>query len=76
MIDSFEASFPSVSAILSQATIQAIYMGHRRWLENLVRAVDRIGLKPVIEAEYEFGNFLAALNCFSRGPFGKVVITV
>ncbi|MGX1164145.1 NADPH:quinone reductase-like Zn-dependent oxidoreductase [Bradyrhizobium sp. USDA 372] len=76
VIDSFNSSFPSVPAILAQATIQAIYVGHRRGLQDLVRAVDRIGLKPVIEAEFEFADFLSALDVFAKGPFGKVVITV
>lgn len=69
------SSFPSVPAIQAQATIQAIYVGHRRGLENLVRAVDQIGLKPVIGAEFTFVDFLPALDAFTKGAFGKVVVT-
>jgi hypothetical protein len=42
----------------------------------LVRAVDQIGLKPVIEAEFTFADFLSALDTFAKGPFGKVVVTL
>jgi NADPH:quinone reductase-like Zn-dependent oxidoreductase len=76
VIDSFDCHFPSVPAIMAQATIQAIYVGHRRGLENFACAVDQIGLKPVIEAEFAFSNFLSALDAFVKGPFGKVVVTV
>lgn len=49
-------------------------MGHRRGLEDVVGAVDRIGPKPVIDKRYTFAELREALAHLDRGPFGKVVI--
>ena len=43
-------------------------------LEDLVRAVDRIGLKPVIDGRYAFKALPEALDHLARGAFGKVVV--
>ncbi len=56
--------------------VEGTQVGHRRSLEDFVRAVDRIGLKPVIDAEYDIENLPAALDHVARGPFGKIVVTV
>jgi NADPH:quinone reductase-like Zn-dependent oxidoreductase len=62
--------------MLKSLTIQGVVVGHRRALEDLVRAVDRVGLEPVIDAEYAFADLNAALDHLDRGPFGKVVVRV
>jgi NADPH:quinone reductase-like Zn-dependent oxidoreductase len=41
-----------------------------------VRAVDAIGLKPVIDHRYGFDELDAALDHLDRGPFGKIVLQV
>lgn len=53
---------------------QGIGVGHRRGLEDVVGAVDRIGPKPVIDKRYTFAELREALAHLDRGPFGKVVI--
>jgi NADPH:quinone reductase-like Zn-dependent oxidoreductase len=55
-------------------TIDGIQVGHRRALEDFVRAIDRTGIKPVIDGEYALADLPAALNHLERGPFGKVVV--
>ena len=50
-------------------------MGHRRALEDFVRAVDVTGLKPVIEHRYRFNELKQALEHLDRGAFGKIVLT-
>ena len=50
-------------------------MGHRRALEDFVRAVDVTGLKPVIEHRYRFNQLEQALEHLDRGAFGKIVLT-
>jgi alcohol dehydrogenase len=62
--------------LLKQVTIQGIGVGHRRALEDLVRAVDQSGLKPVIDRVYDFKALPAALDHLERGAFGKVVLQV
>jgi NADPH:quinone reductase-like Zn-dependent oxidoreductase len=56
--------------------IDGLQVGHRRALEDLVRAADRIALRPVIAAEYALHDLPAALAHLERGAFGKVVVTL
>jgi NADPH:quinone reductase-like Zn-dependent oxidoreductase len=60
----------------SQGVLQGIFVGHRRGLENLVRAVDQFELEPVVDAVYPLAEFPKALEHLDRGPFGKLVIRV
>jgi len=65
----------SVMALLaSRATITGIAVGPRRALEDLVRAVDALGIRPVIEASYAFDELPQALAHVRRGAFGKIVV--
>ncbi|SEA53157.1 zinc-dependent alcohol dehydrogenase family protein [Acidovorax soli] len=57
-----------------RATVQGISVGHRRALEELVRAVDANGLEPVIAGEYTADEVPAAFAHLERGAFGKVVV--
>lgn len=61
---------------LKAVTVQGIGVGHRRALEDLVRAVDRCGIKPVIDRRYTFTELPSALDHLDRGAFGKIVIEV
>ena len=45
-----------------------------RAVEDVVRAIDSTGIKPVIAAQHPFSDLQAALDELDRGPFGKVVI--
>lgn len=74
VLEGFDSTFPSVPAIHSFATIQAIYVGHRAGLERLVRAVDTCGFSPAIDSEFDFAEFPNALARLQQGPFGKVVV--
>jgi NADPH:quinone reductase-like Zn-dependent oxidoreductase len=60
--------------LLGRATVQGISVGHRRALEDLVRAVDTTGLQPVIAGEYGADEVPAAFAHLRRGAFGKVVV--
>ncbi|WGS48118.1 NAD(P)-dependent alcohol dehydrogenase [Paraburkholderia sp. D15] len=69
-------SLPSVPSFLGRPTIQGIGVGHRRAFEELVRAVDALALKPVVDQVYAFDELPAALAHLERGAFGKVVVRV
>ncbi|MBP6115769.1 MAG: NAD(P)-dependent alcohol dehydrogenase [Neisseriaceae bacterium] len=72
-----DALHGSVSHMLVKApTIKGIHVGHRRALVDLVRAVDAINLKPIIDATYPWAALPAALEHLARGAFGKVVVTL
>lgn len=75
-LEGFEVSGSVIPLLLKLVTIQGIGVGHRRALEDLVHAVDRLALKPVIDSRHAFDALPAALDALDRGPFGKVVIDV
>lgn len=70
----FEVSAPVAPVLFKDVVIQGIGTGHRRALEDLVRMVNRTGLKPVIDTCYSLDDLPEALDHLSSGPFGKVVI--
>ena len=76
VLEGFEISGPVGPLMLKGITIQGIAVGHRRALEDLTRAVDRLGLEPTIEARYVLADLPRALDHLDRGPFGKIVVTM
>ena len=74
VLEGLEISAPTVPLILKSPTVQGISVGHRRALEDFVRAVDAIGLKPVIDRRYRFEEAREAFAHLDRGAFGKIVI--
>ena len=74
LLGGLELGAPTTPVILKAPVIQGVVTGHRTALEGLVRAVDRIGLKPAIDGRYTFEELPAALDHLGRGAFGKVVI--
>ncbi len=76
VIDGFEVSASALPMFLKKLTVQGIGVGHVRALRDLVRAVDHLGLKPVIDRGYPLAELPAALDHLARGPFGKVVVTM
>lgn len=76
VIEGFELAAPVFPVLLKQLHVQGIFVGHRRAAEDFVRAVDGLGLKPVIDHRYPFAALQDALDHLERGPFGKVVIDV
>lgn len=75
-LDGYSMSLPSIPSFLGRPTIQGIGVGHRRALEDLVRAVDTLELKPAVDTVYAFDQLPAALAHLERGAFGKVVVKV
>ncbi|OLN27622.1 Alcohol dehydrogenase [Desulfovibrio sp. DV] len=73
-LEGFELSASAMPLMLKDVTVQGIGTGHRRALEDLVRAVDRTGMKPVIDTRYQLADLSAALDHLDRGAFGKIVI--
>jgi NADPH:quinone reductase-like Zn-dependent oxidoreductase len=75
-LDGFELSAPAMPLMLKDVTIHGIGTGHRASLERLVAAVDRGGLRPVIDHRYAFDELPTAIDHLERGAFGKLVIDV
>ncbi|MFL7961489.1 zinc-binding dehydrogenase [Pseudomonas kielensis] len=75
-LDGFDLSAPAMPLMLKDVTVHGIGTGSRHALENLIRAVDQIGLKPVIDVRYTMVDVLSAFDHLGRGAFGKIVIDV
>jgi NADPH:quinone reductase-like Zn-dependent oxidoreductase len=71
-----EIRLSAVPMMLKRTIIQGITVGHRRALEDLIRAIDTHGIKPIIDEIYDFNAVPAAFDHLERGPFGKIVIDV
>lgn len=69
-----EIVLSAVPMMLKRAIIQGISVGHRRAFEDMNRAIDEHGIKPVIDKVYAFEDARAAFDHLERGPFGKVVV--
>jgi len=76
VLEGFDISGHFAPLALKHLTVEGIQVGSRSGLEAFVRAVDRTGLKPVIEAKYDLADLPAALDHLARGPFGKIVVTM
>jgi NADPH:quinone reductase-like Zn-dependent oxidoreductase len=76
VLEGFDLSGPAGPVLLKSPVIQGISVGSRRGLEEMVAAVDRTGLNPVIDRRYALNDLPAALDHLDRGPFGKIVVTM
>jgi NADPH:quinone reductase-like Zn-dependent oxidoreductase len=71
-----DISIAAVPLMLRRAVIQGVSVGHRHSFEKMNDAIQRHGIKPVIDRIYPFGEAKAAFAHLDRGPFGKVVIQI
>lgn len=75
-LEGFEISAPAMPLMLKDVVIHGIGTGHRRALEDLVAAVDRVAMTPTVDQVYPMSELPAALDHLDRGPFGKLVVEV
>lgn len=76
VLDGFELAGGIAPFARKKLTLDGIQVGHRRALEDLVRAVVTTGITPVVDAEYALEDLPSALAHLDRGAFGKVVVGV
>jgi NADPH:quinone reductase-like Zn-dependent oxidoreductase len=69
-----EIVLSAVPLMLKRAVIHGVSVGHRRSFEDMNRAIDENGIKPVIDEVYAFEDARAAFDHLERGPFGKIVV--
>ncbi|MGW4800590.1 hypothetical protein ACWEPC_50045, partial [Nonomuraea sp. NPDC004297] len=74
ILEGYEISGHVAHLARKKLRIDGLQVGHRRALEDLVRASEHLALGPVIAAEYALPDLPAALAHLERGPFAKVVI--
>lgn len=73
-LEGFDALLPAAPLMFKNMSIHGIGAGHRRALEDLVAAVDRPGIQPVVDAIYPLPELPVALDHLERGCFGKIVV--
>lgn len=76
LLEGVELSTPVRPLMLKTVAIHGIAVGHRRGLEALVRAVERTGIRPVIDRRHPLAALPAALDHLDRGAFGKIVVEI
>jgi NADPH:quinone reductase-like Zn-dependent oxidoreductase len=69
-----ELHAPILSILFKRAQLVGIGVGHRRAMEDMIRAVDQLKLQPIVDAIYPFAEAPAAFSHMKRGPFGKIVV--
>ena len=76
LLEATELRATIMTLLWKRAELVAIGVGHRRAQEDMVRAIDALALKPVVDAVHDFADTPAAFAHLARGAFGKVVIRV
>ncbi|HZK99267.1 MAG TPA: NAD(P)-dependent alcohol dehydrogenase [Caulobacteraceae bacterium] len=68
----------NVAAIFAaNAVIHGVTVGSRAHFESMTRAIEAIGLKPVIDKRFPLDQSREAFECMKAGAhFGKIVITL
>ena len=70
-------SIPTVKLMSRQQRLQGITVGSRRHQQNMVRALDATGLKPVIDRTFPMETLVEAFRYEeTRNHFGKIGITM
>ncbi|HZZ02630.1 MAG TPA: hypothetical protein VFE81_06905 [Paraburkholderia sp.] len=72
-LDGYSMSLPGIPSFIGRATVQGIGVGHRRALDDLVRAVDALGLKPENTQANTCMLPIARLICSQEAAYEPIV---
>lgn len=71
------AGFNPISVFMKAIRLQGIFVGSRKMFEDLCRAVDVNGVKPVVDSVFRFEEAREAFHHMQSGShFGKIVINI
>ncbi|WP_395667072.1 NAD(P)-dependent alcohol dehydrogenase [Methylocella sp.] len=69
--------FPLVLALIRQLRLQGVLVGSRRQQQDMVKAIDAAGLKPVIDRSFPLDEIVAAFrHQESNRHFGKICLDI
>jgi alcohol dehydrogenase len=74
LLDGGSADGLAFQAVRARATIRGIRIGHRRALEDMLRAIELNAMQPVVAGVHAFEDAPKAFAQLQAGPFGKVVV--
>jgi NADPH:quinone reductase-like Zn-dependent oxidoreductase len=69
-----EIGMDALSLIRKRVRIRGMAVGHRRAFEEMNRAIEIHGLRPVIDHGFPFTEAREAFDYLDKGAFGKIVI--
>lgn len=64
------------SLLAKQARVQGIYVGHKKALDDMIKAFNQLNIKPVIDTVYSMDQAIEAYKHVAKGAFGKIVIKI
>jgi NADPH:quinone reductase-like Zn-dependent oxidoreductase len=74
-VTGFAGPVPTAAMMIKQVRLQGIIVGHRRQQQEMVRAIETIGFKPVIDRTFALENLADAFRYEeSRKHFGKICV--
>jgi alcohol dehydrogenase len=73
-LSGMEVEVKATGLIRKMARVRGISVGHRRAFEDMNRAIEANGLRPVVGRQFSFSEVPAAFAHLSEGAFGKIVI--
>jgi len=71
------ATLPLHTVLTRQLRLKGLVVGHRRWQMDMIRAIDAIGLRPVIDRHFSLEQIVEAFRYQeSRHHFGKICLDI
>ncbi len=75
VLTGYAGEVPTGPFMVKQARLQGLIVGSRREQRDMIRAIDTIGLKPVIDSTYPLDGLPEAFRHQGRGAhFGKICL--
>lgn len=76
-ITGFSGDIPTGALMLKQARLQGLIVGHRRQQQEMVRAIERLGLHPVIDRSFRLETLSEAFRYEQSGQhLGKICVEI
>lgn len=71
-----QGDIPTIKLMAKQATLKGLIVGSRRDQIDMIRAIDTLGLKPIIDREFALHEIADAFRHQESGKhFGKICLT-
>jgi NADPH:quinone reductase-like Zn-dependent oxidoreductase len=75
VLTGFAGAVPTVEMMRKQQTLKGLIVGSREQQQDMVRALENFGWKPVIDSRYPLEQMVAAFEHQAAGRhFGKICL--
>ncbi len=76
-VTGFSGEVPTAAMMLKQAQLRGLIVGNRRHQQDMVRAIDATGVRPVIDRTFKLAALADAFRLEQSGQhFGKIAIEI